>query len=259
MKPPILFLHGACSGPAHMEPWRAFFTAAGYSCAVPALPGHGPDDTAALSRLGMNDYSAAVLAAHRACTRPPVVIGHSTGGLLAQQLAATADCAAVVLVGSLPPGRLPVTASAIRHFLPLVPKVVRGRTFRPKAAALEALVLHDLAVAERQEVLPDFGPESGRVFRALALGLVRVDARAVRCPVFVLHGGADRLVPVSVGRRLAKRYGADLAIVPGHGHWLVAGSLLELAAVPVLTWIAGLDARAKQAAVNPSFPPGADV
>lgn len=259
MKPPILILHGACSGPAHMEPWRAFFAAAGYACAAPALPGHGSDDAAKLARLGMKDYRAAVLAAHGGFDRPPVVIGHSTGGLMAQQLAASAECAAIVLVASLPPGRLPVTAAAIRHFLPLAPTVARGRSFRPGPAALEALALHDLSVAERQEVLPDFGPESGRVFRALAFGLVRVDVRGVRCPVFVLHGGADRLVPVSVGRRLAKRYRADLAIIPGHGHWLVAGSLLELAAVPVLNWIAGLDARAKQAAVHSSFPPEADV
>ncbi|MCB1489659.1 MAG: alpha/beta fold hydrolase [Bauldia sp.] len=240
MKPPILLLHGACSQPAHLRAWEAYFASAGYPCVAPALPGHAPDDRAALARLGIKDYLAAVVAARSALDRPPVVIGHSLGGLLAQQLAAKMDCAAIVLVASLPPGPLPMTLMALPHFSPLAPAVLLGRPILPTRLGLEVLALHDLAVAEREEILPDFGHESGRVYRSLVFGRVRVEARAVRCPVLVLHGEADRLVPVAVGRRLARRYGAELIVVPGHGHWLIAGSLLEIAAAPVLDWIEGL-------------------
>ena len=223
-----------------MRAWEAYFASAGHQCLAPALPGHAPDDTAALARLGMKDYLAAVVAARNAFDQPPIVIGHSLGGLLAQQLATRTACAAIILVASLPPGRLPVTAVALPHFLPLVPLVLLGRPIRPTRIGLEMLTLHDLAVAEREEILPDFVHESGRVYRSLVFGLARVDARAVRCPVLVLHGRSDRLVPLSVGRTLARRYDAELITVPGHGHWLIAGSLLEIAAAPVLDWIDGL-------------------
>jgi len=237
MKPPILLLHGACSQPAHLRAWEAYFASAGHPCVAPALPGHAPDDLAALARLRMKDYLAAVVAARNAFDRPPIIIGHSLGGLLAQQLAAKTECAAIVLVASLPPGPLPMTAIAFPHFLPLAPAVLLGRPIRPTRLGLEILTLHDLSVAEREEILPDFGYESGRVYRSLVFGLARVEARAVRCPVLVLHGESDRLVPLSVGRKLARRYDAELVTVPGHGHWLIAGSLLEIAAAPVLDWI----------------------
>lgn len=254
MKPPILLLHGACSRPAHLEPWRAWFTAAGYRCAVPALPGHGDGDEVVLARLGMDDCLAAVSASWAAFDSPPVVVGHSLGGLLAQQLAARAECAAIILVASLPPARLPLTLEALPYYLPLMPRILAGRPIHPTRAALEALSLHDLSVAEREELLPDFGPESGRVYRSLALGLARVERRAMRCPVFVIHGQADRQVPLSVARRLATRYRAELVVVPGHGHWLIAGSLIGLAASPVLAWIEELGRGAR-----PSFPPDGAV
>ena len=40
--------------------------------------------------------------------------------------------------------------------------------------------------------------------------------------------------------REASRYGAEIVALPGHGHWLIAGSLLETAAAPVLDWIESL-------------------
>ena len=238
MKPPILLLHGACSQPSHMAAWHAYFSSLGYQCSVPALPGHG--DGQPVAHMTMRDYRKAVGEAHAAFDNPPVVIGHSLGGLLAQQLAAKESCAALVLLGSLPAGRLPVTPYALPYFLSATPMVLLGRPIAPARAALRALTVQDLSVAEREEVLPEFVPESGRVYRRLAFALERVDAGRIKCPILVVQGDADRLVPVAVGRKLAERFGADLAIIPGRGHWLIAGSLVETVAVPIAEWIEGL-------------------
>lgn len=45
-------------------------------------------------------------------------------------------------------------------------------------------------------------------------------ARTVTCPVMILHGDADRDVPIDHGRRLARALGTrcELVVVPGAGH-----------------------------------------
>jgi pimeloyl-ACP methyl ester carboxylesterase len=57
---------------------------------------------------------------------------------------------------------------------------------------------------------------------------------AIRAPVFVMHGGADKMVPRAHGEWLAARCrGAESRIVPDAGHFTVPDS-----APDALTWLA---------------------
>jgi len=249
MLPPLLFIHGTCSQPAHFEPWLGYFRRAGYTCVAPALPGHVPSDPAILAHATFEDYVTALAEVHAQFDRPPVVIGYSLGGLLAQRLAVEAECAGLVLLAAATPFRLPLQRAMLPYILPLVRPVIGGQPFRISDDALRALVMHHLSVAEQDELLRDVVPDSGRAFRSVALGLVRVRPRDIRCPVLCVTGTDDRVVAASATRRLARRYSADMLVIEGCGHWLAAGSLLAEVAEPVRAWIAGL----------PSFRPGADL
>jgi pimeloyl-ACP methyl ester carboxylesterase/predicted glycosyltransferase len=57
-------------------------------------------------------------------------------------------------------------------------------------------------------------PEPVRVERDLTVALLR----AVRCPVLVVHGSDDAIVPVAVGEAAADLTRADLLVVEGGGH-----------------------------------------
>jgi pimeloyl-ACP methyl ester carboxylesterase len=258
-QPDILFVHGAFTRAARWQPWVSFFTAAGYRCVAPSLPGHDPPDPALLAKLTFMDYVNAVAEVHRTFVRPPIVIGHSMGGLIAQHLAARAECAALVLVSSTPPWPLRGTRHTLPYLSSYVLPALAGRTIRVNSSAARDLVLHDLAPAEREELLSILAYESGKAYRTMVLGLAPVAAGAVRCPVLCVSGGADRMLAPSVGRRLAKFYGADHIVVPGHGHSLVAASLVGAVAVSVREWLDGLGARAAAVAGDPSFVPVAAV
>jgi pimeloyl-ACP methyl ester carboxylesterase len=238
-KPPIVLIHGACSQPAHFEAWRAFFTNAGYEVSVPALPGHAPSDRAVLRREGFAEYLEAMRAAAKSLERKPIIIGHSMGGLIARMLAAERLAKAVVLVAALPGGRLPAPAVALPYYAAVALWVLAGQPFQPWTGAVRRLALHSLPRAEQDEIAAGFVSESGRAYRDLVLGRAKVKRRAVRCPMLVVNGDADRLIPLAVARGIAEKHEAELEVIPGQGHWLIAPSLTGEVASRVLVWLDG--------------------
>jgi pimeloyl-ACP methyl ester carboxylesterase len=238
VRPDILFIHGAFTRGARWRSWVRYFTAAGYRCVAPSLPGHDPSDPAALADLTFNDYVDALANVHATFETPPIVIGHSMGGLIAQHLAARRECAALVLLSSTPPWRTRGTRHALPYLLSYVVPVLTGRPIRASARAAHDLVLHDLTPAEQREHAPFFAFESGKAYRTVIFGRGRLEKGAVECPVLCVNGGADRLLASSVGSRLAAFYDADHMIFASHGHSLVAESLIATVATPVRAWLA---------------------
>lgn len=238
-RPPILFLHGVFGRPELLRPWTDFFTAAGYECRAPALPGRDPSDDAVLARTGVHDCFDVGLQAYDELDRAPIVIGHSMGGLLAQKIAAARTPRAMVLLASVPPGVLWPQVRALPHLAPVLADIVAGRPFRPPGATLRRVPLNTLGAAEQDQLLPQLARDSGRMFREMCLGapVTRVSSTAVRCPVLCVSAQADRNVAQWISRRIAKRYRAEHHIHHGKPHWIIAASALSDVAPPVLDWI----------------------
>ncbi|MGV9923315.1 alpha/beta hydrolase [Nocardia rhamnosiphila] len=237
--PPILFLHGVFGRPALLEPWLRFLRDAGYECCAPAMPGREPTDPASLRRTGVGECVAVALDAYDSLVRDAIVIGHSLGGLLAQKVAELRNPHSIVLLASVPPGVLWPQLLPLPHLLPILPAVLAGRPFLPGPRTMREVPLSTLPAEERDRLIPELVPDSGRVFRAMSFGTpsVRVDAAAVTCPVLCVSAGADRNVAPWISRRLAARYHAEHWIHPRLPHWIIAESALEQVAPPVLEWI----------------------
>nr|WP_090278842.1 alpha/beta hydrolase [Mycolicibacterium komanii]CRL74507.1 alpha/beta hydrolase fold protein [Mycolicibacterium komanii] len=238
-KPPILFLHSVFGTPELYTPWLEFFRATGYECHVATMPGRNPTDREVLSASGVVEFFETALSAYDSLGTPAVVVGHSIGGLLGQKLAAVRDVRALVLLASTPAGILWPQLRSLPHLVPILPAVLAGRPFLPSARTMRAVPLSTLPAAEQGELIPRLVPDSGKAFRALTLGTpsVRVDRRAVRCPVLVVSGGSDRNVAPWISRRIAKRYGAEHQVHPNMPHWIIAESGLQRVAPPVLEWL----------------------
>jgi pimeloyl-ACP methyl ester carboxylesterase len=235
--PPILFLHAAFSRGEHFAPWVRFFSAAGFECVAPTLPGHAPSDAELLGKLSISDYLESALAARHALTEPPIVIGHSMGGLLAQAVAAETACAGLVCLASVPPAILWPQLRALPALTRLMPAMLAGRAIRPSSETSLELVLNGLPDPEQRAIVASLGPDSGRAYRAMIFGRTRVSRGAVRCPVMCVSGEDDRIVSAAMSRSIAARYGADEMVVPGVGHWLVAPSVLATVGPRILNWL----------------------
>ena len=101
---PVIFIHGMWIHSTAWQHWIDLFTSRGYSASAPGWPGDAA--TVAETREHpetMNNVGIAEMVAHYAdiIGTPevkPIVIGHSFGGLIAQELLATGHAAAAVAI-----------------------------------------------------------------------------------------------------------------------------------------------------------------
>lgn len=247
----VFMIHGMWGGPFYWEPFRGVLEDRGWHCIAATLPFHDVDPQSPpdprLGRASLLDYVAALEREIDALPEPPVLIGHSMGGLLAQILCARGKArAAVLLAPASPAGILALTPSVVRSFLPVM---LRWGFWRkpmrvPFATAVYSM-LHRLPADEQRATYARFVHESGRA--AAEIGLWPLDQRraswvdvgATTCPLLVIAGGADRITPARVVRKVARRYGpnANYKEFPELAHWLMAEPGWEQVAGHVVDWL----------------------
>ena len=80
--PPILFVHGSyCAAWIWAEKFMPYFAEQGFSCAAVSLRGHGGSE-GLLSWASLADYVDDVTSAVAQMDSPPILVGHSMGGLV---------------------------------------------------------------------------------------------------------------------------------------------------------------------------------
>lgn len=244
----IVMLHGANAGGWCFERFRGVFEDLGWSCHTPDLLGHGSKRIAdnELAKLGMADYRAEISALLKDFDEAPVLLGHSMGAVLAQQLASEGKARALVLVSPGPrAGLLPVTDGERQ----LDKDLMTLGTFwtgviNPNFDLACIYSLNRVPAEARRPIFERFGPESGKAFFELFFWMfdsaraTAVDTEAVRCPVLCLSGADDRLVSPATARGTAAAYGhAAVWELEGHGHMLMLEPGAEAIAVRVADWI----------------------
>lgn len=249
---PIMMLHGAFCGGWVFEKFRKPFEAAQHAVHAPDLRHHdkGGKPPTALGRVGMKDYANDIAALVTTLKTPPILVGHSLGGLLAQMVATRVAVKGLVLLApSAPWGVLPSTlfevVSAQAMFF------VGDLANRPIAPSYDIAAAHSLdrlPKAERDAVYARFVPESGRAtFETMHWGLdpsraTRVPASEVTCPVLCITGSEDKMNPPGTVRRIAARYRerATFEESEGHSHWLIGERGWDRVAQRALNWIEDL-------------------
>ena len=229
----IILIHGMWSSGEYWGNYQEVLTERGYSCHAVTLRHHGGDPAApphpALGTTSLLDYAADLEAELRQMPEPPILIGHSMGGLLAQMMAARGLARAIVLLTpASPAGIIAIRLSVIRSFSSaLIRWAFWRKAHRQTFDEAVYSMLHLLPESERRTVYDSFGYESGRAAAEIGFWLFdrrrasRVDPAALTCPVLVIAGKEDRLTPAPVTRKVAQRYQARYEELPGHAHLVV--------------------------------------
>jgi non-heme chloroperoxidase len=132
---PVVFIHGLWLLPSSWDPWATLFEEAGYVALTPDWPDDPPTVQGAraepeiLAKKTLRQVADHTTAVIDALERKPAVIGHSTGGLLAQMLAGRGLSAATVAIDpGVFRGVLPLPGSVLKGVGPfLLNPLTRGR------------------------------------------------------------------------------------------------------------------------------------
>lgn len=220
---PLYLLHGELGGSWLWERFLNYFAQRGWEGHALNLRAHFWSDTADLASLDLPSYLADARAGLEALSRPPVIVGHGMGGLLALSLASTGKVAGLVLISPALPAEIrPVPPP---HLVRLVPGVFRHE-FIGWAGAIEHVRAQNPDLTERDvlRIQHMMGAESGAARRQMLEGLPVDRAALGDLPVLVIGGGLDRLFPEADSERLADWVGAEYQPFGAHSHYgLVIG------------------------------------
>jgi non-heme chloroperoxidase len=239
--PPVVFIHGLWLLPSSWANWADFFQQAGYAPLTPDWPGdpetveeaRANPDVLAKKTLGqVADHTADVI---RNLDAKPAVMGHSTGGLVAQMLAGRGLSAATVAIDpGVFRGVLPLPASVLKGVGPFL---VNPRT-RSRAITLtfdqfkygwtnaldedESKHLYDTYhVAGSGIALAQMGNANLNPWTESKVDTKNPD----RGPLLIIDGEEDHTVPWAIANAAYKRQRhnpgvTEIVKVPNRGHSL---------------------------------------
>jgi alpha-beta hydrolase superfamily lysophospholipase len=258
MGAPVVFIHGLWVAKTAWQPWIDKFAAAGHEAVAPGWPGEGETPEATRARpetqagVGIDEVTAAFGRAAKAFDTPPVLVGHSFGGLIAQKLLGQGVGAGAVAISPAPmKGVLNLPISQLRSASP----VLGNPTNRSKA---KGLTREQYRYAFGNTLTPEESDElydrtaipspakplfEGAVanFSPRSAAMVEV-GNSHRGPLLIVGASADHTVPASSSRSSYQRYRSSSAVTEyqefdGRGHSLTLDKGWPEVADRVLEWL----------------------
>ncbi|HTE44434.1 MAG TPA: alpha/beta hydrolase [Gemmatimonadaceae bacterium] len=242
---PVVFVHGLWLLPSSWDRWAAMFEAAGFTALTPGWP----DDPESVAEANahpevMAHKTVGQVADHFAeivsgLQRPPALIGHSFGGLLAQILAGRGLGAVTVAIDPAPfRGVLPLPLSALKSAWPVLGNPAnRNRAIPLTYEQFRFGFANAVSEDEAKELYRDYAvPASGApLFQAATANLnpwteAQVDHdNPKRGPLLIISGEKDHTVPWAIAnasfKQQQKNNGVtEIVEIKNRGHALTIDS-----------------------------------
>jgi pimeloyl-ACP methyl ester carboxylesterase len=254
----IVLIHGLWMTPRSWEHWIDRYESSGYRVLAPAYPGlevevealrADPSPIEALTVPGTVEHLEGII---RELETPPIIMGHSFGGVLTQILLDHGFGAAGVAIDSVPAeGVKVVPLSQIKATFP----VLNNPANRHRAVPFTREQFHyaftntlseeeSAQVYERYHIPTPGSWVWGGILANLMPGhqdtWVNFENND-RAPLLFIAGGEDHIMPASVNKSNAKRYEKSSALTaykefPGRSHFTVGQDGWEEVANHALTW-----------------------
>ena len=266
----ILLIHGLWVTPSSWAKFKGYYEAHGYNVIAAPWPGINKDvaamrrDPSGLFGIGIEEVIAHYIKIIRSLPEPPIIMGHSYGGLITQLLIDKGLGAAGVAIDSVPPKGILVLP--LSTYLALTPAFLQPSTFKKAfiftfkkwwQVFANTLPESEARVEFEREVIP----ASGRSIFQAALSNMTSNSLATinfknssRAPLLFIGGEKDVIMPAALNRKNFRKYSASSVVTeykefPGRSHYIIAEPGWEEVADYALKW-----AQAKITPQNHSIP-----
>jgi len=238
---PVVFVHGLWLLPSSWDKWAQLFEQAGYAPVTPSWPDDpetveaaraNPEVFAGKTIGQVADHTADVIGK---LERKPAVMGHSTGGLVAQIIAGRGLSAATVAIDPGPfRGVLPLPITTLRSSLPVLKNPLnRGRAVTLTFDQFKYAWANALGAEEARRLYDSYhvaAPGVALMQMANANVNPRTEARVDtenpdRGPLLIIEGEKDHTVAPAIANAAFKRQRRNKGVtefeqVPNRGHAL---------------------------------------
>jgi len=257
-KTPIVFVHGLWLHAESWKPWIDFFRQNGYEAVAANWPGDA--DTAEATRRNANavaGYGVTEIADHiakqlKAFNKKPVLIGHSFGGLLVQNLLGRNLAVAGIAIDPAPiKGVSELPLSTLKSGFPVLGNPFNyGKAVSLTEPQFRFGFTNAVSEQESRELYARYAiPGPGRLLFQAATATFNPNSatkvnvmNATRGPLLLISGGEDHTVPPVLVKSALKNYrkssaATELKEYPGRGHSLTIDSGWRELAEYCLDWI----------------------
>ena len=240
---PILFVHGMWHGAwCWTEHFLPYFARHGYVSHALSLRGHGGSEGRERLRwTSLADYVSDVAQVVDQMERPPVLVGHSMGGMVVQKyLESNAAPAAVQLASAPPRGMVRATLRvAARHPLAFMKANLMMSMFPVVSTpqlAQEAFFSADMPKDKVSRYYSQLQDESYRAYLDM-MGLSLPRPERVKTPILVLGAADDRLISPSEVEATARAYRTQAELLPDMAHDMMLEAGWQVVADRILGWL----------------------
>ncbi len=221
------------------ETFLPWFAAKGFDAYAMSFRAHGQQGWP-LHSLGLRDFVSDLARVADTLPAPPVLVGHSLGGLVAYEFARRHEVPAVVLFSAVPPDGTIRSFRALARRHPVSAVKMAAMSLFPSVRMLgepPVGVYSDRVPKTRARAFTrQLRPESWRV-----LGEVftrpRDEARPLDVPTYVVGTSGDHLIPETEVRRTARLLDAPCRIFEGFSHTPFVEPDWETIAQDLAEWI----------------------
>jgi pimeloyl-ACP methyl ester carboxylesterase len=252
----IVLIHGMWMTPRSWDNWVDHYADRGYRAIAPGWPGvKDPEETrgdpSALKGLGIKTMVDHYDKLIRELGRPPIIIGHSFGGLVTQLLLDRGLGTAGVAIGTATPkGILLLPVSTLRSALPALKNPFNRNGLCPLTEKQFRYRFTNTLSQEESDAIyrEHYIPGTNRAFFEAAYANVTPNSPAAvdyknpaRAPLLLLAGGEDHISPPAVNKKLLKLQSkapsaTELKVYPGRPHFMAGMDRWEELADDALNW-----------------------